>query len=370
MARQLRPEGRDAIMIFVPLGDIRVSTVSVVIPAFNAALTLRETLESLANQTRMADEVIVIDDGSTDETAEIARSFADRLPGLQVISEGNAGVSRARNKGIAASSGVYVAPLDADDVCHPTYLAKMVRRLDERPEAGFVYCFLRWIDMQSRIYLEPSAHAVEGWAAYQFVARNFVASGSNAVFRRSALDAVGGFSTELRRADDYLMQLAVCWRMPIACVPEYLVGYRDVPRSLSKATSKAMTETEDTLARIIRRDMPDMDWTARRWRTADHEVGRFLALRKAGAVGPGDWLRLARGVVLDPVRWLGAAVHRRRIRRTPPSARSLTGRSFYEVSTADAGNAWSNPPVERRLAQARKLDERRARMRTSARPLT
>lgn len=369
MARQLHPAGRHAIVIFVPWGSAELSTVSVFIPAFNAALTLRETLESLANQTQLADEVIVIDDGSTDETAEIAASFAGRLPGMQVISGPNVGLSRARNKGIAASRGEYVAPIDADDICHPTYLEKMARRLDERPEAGFVYCFLRQVDMQSRIYAEPSSHEVDGWGFNQLVARNFVACGSNTVFRRTALEAIDGFRPELSYSDDYFAQMAAAWQMPVTCVPEYLVGYRDVPRSFSKDLGR-MKRGNKVVDRLLRRDMPGMAWTARRWRLAGLEIVRFYLVRMEGRAGLVDWLRLAGGIAADPVRWIGGGINRLQTaghRGQTPGP--LVGRSFYEVPVTDPGRPRVNPAVDRRYRQARRMDERHAKARAPARPV-
>jgi glycosyltransferase involved in cell wall biosynthesis len=316
----------------------------------------------------MADEVVVIDDGSSDATAEIARSFADRLRGLQVISGPNVGLSRARNKGIAASRGEYVALIDADDVCHPTYIEKMARRLDERPAAGFAYCFLRHIDVQSRIYLETTSHEVDGWGAYQLMARNFVGSGSNAVFRRTALEAVGGYEPDVRRGEDFFNQLAICWRMPVTCVPEYLVGYRDTPHSLSKDFSRPGGVA---ISRLIRRDMPDIKWTARRWRLSARNVRRFSARRKHEKAALSDWLSLAGALALDPLRWFGTAADRglALVRGEKREPGPLVGRSFYEVSPTDPGKPWPNPTLFRRLAHARRLDEQHGRARGSRAPL-
>src|SRR5690606_5731950 len=115
--------------------------ISVIIPAYNAANTVTETLDSVARQTRRPFEVIVVDDGSVDSTAEIVRSFANRLPRLQIIGTPNGGVSRARNAGIAAATGDIIAPLDADDLWQPTYLERLCGRLERLgPNAAFVYC--------------------------------------------------------------------------------------------------------------------------------------------------------------------------------------------------------------------------------------
>ena len=110
---------------------------SVIVPACNAIRTLAATLAGIAAQTKPPLEVIVVDDASTDGTVEIAETFSTRLPSLRVVRQAkNGGVSRTRNTGLAASRGDLLAFLDADDLWHPTYLAKMVEALQARPDAS------------------------------------------------------------------------------------------------------------------------------------------------------------------------------------------------------------------------------------------
>jgi glycosyltransferase involved in cell wall biosynthesis len=100
--------------------------VSVIIPAFNSAATLGDTLASAAAQSHRALEIIVIDDGSTDATARIAADFCARHPRARLISQTNQGVAAARNRGIAEAKGEFVAPLDADDLWHKDKIARQV----------------------------------------------------------------------------------------------------------------------------------------------------------------------------------------------------------------------------------------------------
>ena len=110
--------------------------VSVVIPAFNAARFLPDALESVFQQTFTDYEVVVVDDGSTDDTAQLVNRYGNRM---RYFFQENAGVSRARNRGIRESAGKYIAFLDADDVWLPTKLARQVERFRQRPALGMVF---------------------------------------------------------------------------------------------------------------------------------------------------------------------------------------------------------------------------------------
>jgi glycosyltransferase involved in cell wall biosynthesis len=98
--------------------------VSVIVPAFNAATTLAEALGSALAQTYKNIEILVVDDGSTDATAAIAREFAAADGRVSLVRRSNGGIAAARNSGIAVSKGAYIAPLDADDLWHPTKIEK------------------------------------------------------------------------------------------------------------------------------------------------------------------------------------------------------------------------------------------------------
>jgi glycosyltransferase involved in cell wall biosynthesis len=108
--------------------------ISVIIPAYNAVKYLAEAIESALAQTRPAKEIIVVDDASTDRTVEIARSFGDRVTVLQ--NAVNSGPGHSRNVGVAASTGEYLAFLDADDKWLPEHLEDLAGLLDQWPEAA------------------------------------------------------------------------------------------------------------------------------------------------------------------------------------------------------------------------------------------
>ncbi len=109
-----------------------MARISVLIPAYNCTATLRETLDSVLAQTRQADEILVMDDGSTDETRALARSYE---PLLKVYWQPNAGLARARNALVARATGDLVTFLDSDDLWHPHYLESQLSNLEEYPNA-------------------------------------------------------------------------------------------------------------------------------------------------------------------------------------------------------------------------------------------
>jgi hypothetical protein len=207
---------------------------SVVVPAYNAATTLRATLASIASQTLLPLEVLVVDDGSSDDTAAVARGMAGHLPALQVISIPHSGVSAARNAGIERARGDLVAPVDADDLLHATYIEKMTRAFERDPACGLAYCYLRRIDLDGRVAGNGTAVPVAGNGLHRLLALNYAPNGSVVAFRRRALVAAGGYDPAQRQSEDYLMLLIMAQRHPVAVVAEHLVGYRNVPGSLGK----------------------------------------------------------------------------------------------------------------------------------------
>jgi hypothetical protein len=186
------------------------TTFSVVIPAYNAADTLGAAIDSVLAQTRPDFEVIVIDDGSTDDTAAVAAGFAD--PRVRVYSQENAGPSAARNRGIAQAVGEYVSSLDSDDLWLPDYLAEMGRALEENPRAGFAYTRAWVLDASDRFRTVPTG----AWhrpptpmlPRDQFVSELLQECFVNApTIRRTALERVGGYDESLSHGEDWELWL-------------------------------------------------------------------------------------------------------------------------------------------------------------------
>ncbi len=115
--------------------------VSVIVPVYNGERYLTKTIQSVLTQDYQPIEIIVVDDGSTDRTAEIVRA----QPNIHYIYQNNRGVSAARNTGIAAAQGEFLAFLDADDMWVPQKLSVQVSYLTQHPDVGFVYAYRRMI---------------------------------------------------------------------------------------------------------------------------------------------------------------------------------------------------------------------------------
>jgi glycosyltransferase involved in cell wall biosynthesis len=213
--------------------------VSIVIPAYNAEATIVETLESACQQTYSNLEILVVNDGSQDGTVDKVKHFAERDNRIRLINQSNAGVAYARNNGILQAKADFIAPLDADDLWHATKIEKQLRlMLSGGEELGLVYCPHRRIDQHGLVTSTAVVSRVEGWVFYRHLDKNFVGSGSTPLVRRTALLEIGGYSSRLRdnRAggcEDYLMQLQVARNYKFACVPEYLLGYRELPNAMS-----------------------------------------------------------------------------------------------------------------------------------------
>ena len=198
--------------------------VSVIIPAHNAAATILETIRSVQRQTVDDLEIIVVDDGSTDDTLQMVRGVRD--DGLTVYGYERAGVAQARNRGLAHASGDLVSFLDADDLWMPEKLALQIRALENAPRAGAAYSWTVFVDDQTRFLFakEPLFFARDVYS--DLLASNFLASGSNVLARRSCLDAIGGFDPSFSPAEDWEYWLRFAARWEFAVVPRYHVLYR------------------------------------------------------------------------------------------------------------------------------------------------
>lgn len=213
--------------------------VSVVIPAYNAAATLDETLRSVRSQTHRALEIIVVDDGSTDHTRLVAEHHAATDDRVQIICQANAGVAAARNTGWNRARSELIAFIDADDLWAPTKIERQVQALLASTEqVGLVYCWSVRINHQSEIIGLQDRARWEGDVLKRIVSSNFVGNGSAVLVRREALIHANGFDSRLREAgaegcEDLLAYYRIAERFHFAVVPEPLIGYRHLPTSMS-----------------------------------------------------------------------------------------------------------------------------------------
>ena len=206
---------------------------SIVIPAYNVEGYIVDAVESALGQSFTDLEVIVVDDGSTDRTAERVAAITDRR--LRLIRQKNRGLSGARNSGIEAARGTYVGLLDGDDIWYSEKAERhlAVMRADRR--IGLSFSYSRYIDEEGR----PTGGILISKCAapkvIDLVKRNHVGNGSTPVLRRECLDQAGPFNEDLRSAEDYEMWVRLLHRSGCEArlIPEALTGYRVRSSSLT-----------------------------------------------------------------------------------------------------------------------------------------
>lgn len=290
------------------------SPFSVVMPAFNAERTLGDSVRSVLAQTRSDLELIIVDDGSTDATWELAEGWAAEDMRVRTIRQRNAGPSAARNTGIAVAAGEYVAFLDSDDLWMPDYAAEMSAALDREPEAGFAHTDA-WLfeEANGRIrsstwhdyYPHPPASASWEEVLLSLLETNFVMSSTTC--RADALATVGGYEVGTRSAEDWDLWLRIVssGRLPVFA-PGCLIIGRDRAGSLSKNEAQMWSSMRDVAGRVAaNEDLPaSVRELARRQVDA---YGRGLARVEAG--GPTRVARrlVAAGRRLKARHWPGSA---------------------------------------------------------------
>jgi glycosyltransferase involved in cell wall biosynthesis len=210
--------------------------ISVIIPAYNAELYIAKAIESCLSQSYAPHEIIVVDDASTDGTAVIAESFPQ--PARVICLSENMGVSVARNRGVQASTGDWLAFLDADDWFLPEKLELQRRCALQNPHAELIYTGYRIISCDGSEYDGRFFWPSELMPMLRYRSRLCACS---VMLRRDAFDAVGGFDPALRTAEDWDMWLRIAARYSVdlfAAVPEPLAVYRRVAGSLSSSAMR------------------------------------------------------------------------------------------------------------------------------------
>jgi GT2 family glycosyltransferase len=209
--------------------------VSVVIPAYNAAPYIADTLESVLNQTFSDFEVLVIDDGSIDQTVNIIQNYAAQDPRVHlIVSPVNQGVSNARNLGIRKAIGQWVAFLDADDIWLPQKLAMHVHHLSTNPDLGMSFAKVEYMS-SSGIKSGKAAHMrLKQVKPQHLYYENLTCTPSNVVARRATLEQVGGFERDLRGFEDMDLCLRIsCAGWQVEGLNQVLVYYRTHPAGIS-----------------------------------------------------------------------------------------------------------------------------------------
>ena len=201
--------------------------ISVVIPSYNRLPTLIRAIESVIAQTSEVNEIIVVDDGSTDNTAV---EIPERYPQLKLLRQTNSGVSAARNQGIRQANGDWIALLDSDDSWLPNKIKSIHDAYHQNPSISLFHSDEIWIRNGVRVNAMNKHKKSGGWIFQQGLPL-CVISPSAVVIRRRLFDVVGLFDESLPACEDYDLWLRICHRFPVHYIEHPLInkygGHRD-----------------------------------------------------------------------------------------------------------------------------------------------
>lgn len=215
--------------------------VSVIMPCYNNASYVGAALESVLSQDYPNFEVIVVDDGSTDNSVAVLEQFGDRIT---VIQQPNQGPAAARNNGLKAASGKYVAFNDSDDFWLPGKLSAQITYLEQNPDIGLCYCdwavwnsevpfnemTSRFTRREQKLQTDPD---YTGWLYLQLLEDSIIHT-ITAVIRRKVLDDIGLFNADYRIGEDHDLWLRISYNYKIAKLKHVFALYRDNPTSITK----------------------------------------------------------------------------------------------------------------------------------------
>lgn len=204
--------------------------VTAVIPTFNSRDSVMEAIESVVNQTLPPQQIVVVDDGSTDDTPDlIRRQWGDHV---ELVTQANGGPSRARNTGIAQARHAYVAFLDADDLWAPTKLADQLPFLEQDPNVGVVAS--DWVRHTAGLSTGSSGHPPHSRIDYRDLLMLNRFQTSTVLARAALLREVGGFDPAVDGAEDWDLWVRLAARSGVVKLNVPLVVYRDVATGYSK----------------------------------------------------------------------------------------------------------------------------------------
>lgn len=256
-------------------------SIATVIPAFNSAKYIAQTLESVLSQTLPPDEILVIDDGSTDNTGAIAEAYGSSV---HVILTVNSGLSATREFGVRKAKSEWIAFLDADDLWAPEKLDRQATELSQHPEADVCYTGrVELLDDDRGIRLGTLTAARPTEKLREALFRNTSFLSSSVIIRRSVLLDAGGFNPNTAVEDwDLWLRLLHAGTRFAAC-PDALVQYRIHPDSLSHKAVPMLKAKEEVYRRLVLPHIPyPTRWLKQNQQTGEHQACAAYLLRKAG----------------------------------------------------------------------------------------
>jgi len=287
--------------------------VSVIIAAFNARRWIGLSVASAQSQTLREIEIIVVDDGSTDDTSEVVVDMAKNDSRIRLIRQANAGVGAARNTAIRFARGRYIAPLDADDVWGARKLERQVQRMEERGErTALVYCWHQWIDENGAQLGYKSNSIIEGDARAAIILRNFIGNASVPLFRASAIDRRGAYLSRDEQdggqgCEDWDLSIRIAERWEVGLVDEVLVGYRQSNACMSSQVPSMARSYQVVMDQARSRNL-DLPITLFRW--AEGHFQSYLVSKSYDGCDYRSCINAAISAILsDPLLILNQRLH-------------------------------------------------------------
>lgn len=226
-------------------------SISAVIPAYNAGRYLEEAVRSIRQQGAAISEIIIVDDGSTDNTAGVVATLGSDI---QYVWQENAGPSAARNLGIKLANSSWIAFLDADDVWTPNKIAEQMMVFQDYPDVGLVASDMSEIDMTGNIRVHSllDAHGLlklfqhlDGspvpHALRRLIEKNFIPTGT-VIAKRNLLLELGGFKPDIRYGEDLELWARIAARHPIVCLPQAHLLRRQHGENATQATGPMLSD--------------------------------------------------------------------------------------------------------------------------------
>jgi len=317
----------------------RAPVLSIVIPSYNVAPYIEAAIVSALDQSFTDLEVIIVNDGSTDDTPEVIERVAAvrRDPRLKVVHRANGGLAAARNTGIETATGAYIGFLDSDDIWHTSKAEKHLRRMRADPSIG--------ISFSHSAYLSEDGQPTGGYlfaekmtpSLHDMIRRNHVGNGSTPIVRRDCLERAGLFREELKSCEDYEMWCRILWSTDYRAeaIAEPLTFYRLRDSSLSFNFEK-FTHNADLAMLALRGSMKNVpDRVFRAGHAGHYRVAAVKAVLaqqdEAAARLLREALQLWPWLVLQDFRASGAAI----ALMIPPQPRQRLMSWYKSLRTSD-----------------------------------
>ena len=219
--------------------------VSVIIPCYNHAHFLGEAIESVISQTYPHIEIIVVDDGSTDNTEQVAKAY----PNIHYVRQNNCGLSRSRNNGLSYSKGTYIIFLDADDCLFPEAIDIGLRALASRHDCALTF------GLFVNVGISPGLQKLSHDANYgykELLQRNVIGNPGSVLYRRWVFTEIGEFDEANSSSADYDLYLRVARQFPIFCHHQLVVQYRKHSANMSNDAGLMLASTLTVLKKQLR----------------------------------------------------------------------------------------------------------------------